>query len=67
MPKKTRPSILKREREQKKRQREARKAEKAALRRARREGKKDLGSGPRSTHTTGSEPAAIDPTATTSN
>ncbi len=38
MPKKIRPSVQKREREQKKRQRNARKAETAALKRARREG-----------------------------
>ena len=37
MPKKNRPSVLKREREQKKREREAKKAKKAALKRARRE------------------------------
>ncbi len=37
MSKKARPSVLKREREQKKREREARKAKKTALKRARRE------------------------------
>jgi len=37
MAKRNRPSVLKREREQKKRMREVKKAEKAALKRARRE------------------------------
>ena len=41
MAKKSRPSVLKREREQKKRQREARKAAKAALKRERRDRKRD--------------------------
>ncbi len=41
MAKKSRPSVLKREREQKRRQREARKAAKAALKRERRDRKRD--------------------------
>lgn len=45
MSKKNRPSVLKREREQKKRQRVAKKAEKAALKRARREGGTESGAG----------------------
>ena len=43
MSKKNRPSVLKREREQKKRQRELKKAEKAALKRERREGNEASG------------------------
>ncbi len=46
MSKKNRPSVLKREREQKKREREAKKAKKAALKRERREHPKASDSGP---------------------
>ncbi len=49
MPQKNRPSVLKRAREQKKRERAAGKAQKAALKRARREGASASQSGTAST------------------
>ncbi len=61
MAKKNRPSVLKREREQKKREREARKAKKAALKRARREGHVASPSGPTPTEYTEGQPVATDP------
>ncbi len=61
MSKKNRPSVLKREREQKKRQREAKKAKKATLKRARREGHAASPSEPTSSQETEGNRAATDP------
>ncbi|MHC4698268.1 MAG: hypothetical protein ACYTFA_16165 [Planctomycetota bacterium] len=65
MSKKDRPSVLKREREQKKREREARKAKKAALKRARREGHAASQSGPSPTQQIEGQRVAADPSTET--
>ncbi|MGB2987086.1 MAG: hypothetical protein WBE26_14530 [Phycisphaerae bacterium] len=61
MPKKNRPSVLKRERERKKREREAKKAKKAELKRACREGHAASHSGPSSAEEIEGDCVAADP------
>ena len=65
MPKKNRPSVLKREREQKKREREAKKAKKAAAKRACREHHVASHSGPSSAEEIEGDRIATDPSTET--
>ena len=65
MSKKNRPSVLKREREQKKREREAKKAKKAALKRACRERHAASHSGPSSAEENEGDRVAADPSTET--
>ncbi len=61
MSKRNRPSVLKREREQKRRERETKKAKKAALKRTRREGHVASESEPSSPEEIGGNPVTVDP------